>query len=249
MDRVGAHCHSTKWSKGSGLLWDQKYGLPAPKSYRDLKLRHGAYGALLKVLLSRAGNCRIWVLPTPCNPFIVRSECSTHAPYQSYVAALMTDLSKLTMQDNHIYTSGATGTNAAVIRGALRAEKPDLLTVVLPQSRSKQPPESQELLSEVCLCTTLHLEGDDSLEQTAMLFHMVLRGCPPCALYTGQIASHTSIAKGFCIRPCWPRSEASHIVVDFMCRCKMSLICQQMINCLCLRPAGGLYRILPLPAI
>ena len=54
------------------------------------------------------------------------------------------------MQDNHIYTSGATGTNAAVIRGALRAEKPDLLTVVLPQSRSKQPPESQELLEEVC---------------------------------------------------------------------------------------------------
>ncbi len=54
------------------------------------------------------------------------------------------------LQDNHIYTSGATGTNAAVIRGALRAEKPDLLTVVLPQSRSKQPPESQELLEEVC---------------------------------------------------------------------------------------------------
>lgn len=53
------------------------------------------------------------------------------------------------MQDNHIYTSGATGTNAAVIRGALRAEKPDLLTVVLPQSRSKQPPESQELLEQV----------------------------------------------------------------------------------------------------
>ena len=55
-------------------------------------------------------------------------------------------------QDNHIYTSGATGTNAAVIRGALRAEKPDLLTVVLPQSRSKQPPESQELLEEVWSC-------------------------------------------------------------------------------------------------
>lgn len=53
------------------------------------------------------------------------------------------------MQGNHIYTSGATGTNAAVIRGALRAEKPDLLTVVLPQSLSMQPPESQELLAEV----------------------------------------------------------------------------------------------------
>eukprot|EP00850_Spirogloea_muscicola_P019246 SM000187S03863 [mRNA] locus=s187:31622:33053:+ [translate_table: standard] len=50
---------------------------------------------------------------------------------------------------NHIFTSGASGTNAAVIRGALRGEKPDLLTVILPQSLSKQPPESQELLSKV----------------------------------------------------------------------------------------------------
>lgn len=50
---------------------------------------------------------------------------------------------------NHIFTSGATGTNAAVIRGALRAEKPELLTVVLPQSKSKQPQESQELLQQV----------------------------------------------------------------------------------------------------
>ncbi|XP_052173808.1 uncharacterized protein LOC127789078 isoform X5 [Diospyros lotus] len=50
---------------------------------------------------------------------------------------------------NHIYTSGSSGTNAAVIRGALRAEKPELLTVILPQSLSKQPPESQELLAKV----------------------------------------------------------------------------------------------------
>ncbi|CAL5394731.1 unnamed protein product [Camellia sinensis] len=49
---------------------------------------------------------------------------------------------------NHIFTSGASGTNAAVIRGALRAEKPELLTVILPQSLKKQPPESQELLAK-----------------------------------------------------------------------------------------------------
>eukprot|EP00891_Asterochloris_glomerata_P002276 jgi/Astpho2/2276/Aster-03247 len=55
----------------------------------------------------------------------------------------------MVLTNNHIYTSGATGTNAAVIRGALRAEKPDLLTVVLPQSRSKQPADSQELLEQV----------------------------------------------------------------------------------------------------
>lgn len=55
----------------------------------------------------------------------------------------------MVLTSNHIYTSGATGTNAAVIRGALRAERPELLTVVLPQSLSKQPKESRELLSQV----------------------------------------------------------------------------------------------------
>ncbi|XP_065875401.1 uncharacterized protein [Euphorbia lathyris] len=55
----------------------------------------------------------------------------------------------LVITKNHIYTSGASGTNAAVIRGALRAEKPELLTVILPQSLEKQPPESQELLAKV----------------------------------------------------------------------------------------------------
>ncbi|KAL5767165.1 hypothetical protein ACOSQ2_013948 [Xanthoceras sorbifolium] len=55
----------------------------------------------------------------------------------------------LVITKNHIYISGASGTNAAVIRGALRAEKPELLTVILPQSLKKQPPESQELLSKV----------------------------------------------------------------------------------------------------
>lgn len=55
----------------------------------------------------------------------------------------------MVLTKNHVFTSGATGTNAAVIRGALRAEKPDLLTVVLPQTLAKQPPESQELLQQV----------------------------------------------------------------------------------------------------
>lgn len=50
---------------------------------------------------------------------------------------------------NHVFTSGAGGTNAAVIRGALRAERPDLLTVVLPQSLHKQPTETQEQLRKV----------------------------------------------------------------------------------------------------
>ncbi|KAJ1283857.1 hypothetical protein BS78_03G159300 [Paspalum vaginatum] len=60
---------------------------------------------------------------------------------------------------NHIFTSGASGTNAAVIRGALRAERPDLLTVILPQSLKKQPPESQELLSKVIFVVFLFYIG------------------------------------------------------------------------------------------
>lgn len=55
----------------------------------------------------------------------------------------------MVLTGNTIVTSGALGTNAAVIRGALRAEQPELLTVVLPQSLEKQPTESQELLRQV----------------------------------------------------------------------------------------------------
>jgi hypothetical protein len=55
----------------------------------------------------------------------------------------------LVLSDNHIFTSGATGTHAAAIRGALRAENPELLTVILPQTVSKQPREIRELLGEV----------------------------------------------------------------------------------------------------
>lgn len=62
---------------------------------------------------------------------------------------------------NHIYTSGATGTNAAVIKGALRANAPDLLTVILPQSRSQQPGDSQDLLSQVA--NVVEMPENDSL--------------------------------------------------------------------------------------
>ena len=55
----------------------------------------------------------------------------------------------LVLSDNHIFTSGATGTHAAAIRGALRAEMPELLTVILPQTVSKQPREIRELIGQV----------------------------------------------------------------------------------------------------
>ncbi|KAL7515855.1 hypothetical protein ACHAWX_000928 [Stephanocyclus meneghinianus] len=61
----------------------------------------------------------------------------------------------LVLSGNHLYTSGAQGTNAAAIRGALRAFQPNLLTVVLPQSMSKQTPESQELLQDVTNVITM----------------------------------------------------------------------------------------------
>lgn len=53
------------------------------------------------------------------------------------------------LSGNHVWTSGAGGTNAAAVRGALRAEDQELLTVVLPQSLEKQPVESQILLESV----------------------------------------------------------------------------------------------------
>jgi len=55
------------------------------------------------------------------------------------------------------------GTNAAVIRGALRAERPELLTVILPQSRSKQPPDIQDILSKViiiCILFRVHVNTE-----------------------------------------------------------------------------------------
>ncbi|MFN3926409.1 MAG: DNA recombination-mediator protein A [Pseudanabaenaceae cyanobacterium] len=54
----------------------------------------------------------------------------------------------LVLAGNRIITSGAIGTNFAVIRGALRAD-PNLLTVILPQSLAKQPTESREQLANV----------------------------------------------------------------------------------------------------
>ncbi len=54
----------------------------------------------------------------------------------------------LVLSGNRIITSGATGTNFAIIRGALRAD-PNLLTVILPQSLARQPYESREQLENV----------------------------------------------------------------------------------------------------
>lgn len=54
----------------------------------------------------------------------------------------------LVLGQNRLITSGATGTNAAAIDGAMRAD-PNLLTVILPQSLERQPEESKAQLQKV----------------------------------------------------------------------------------------------------
>lgn len=80
----------------------------------------------------------------------------------------------LVLSGNHVYTSGAGGTHAATIRGALRAERPDLFTVVLPQSLSKQPKESQELLKGVTDLITMPQNDHLSLDVASRICNSYL---------------------------------------------------------------------------
>ena len=54
----------------------------------------------------------------------------------------------LVLGGNRLLTSGATGTNSAAIRGAMKAD-PNLLTVIFPQSFERQPRESRAQLDSV----------------------------------------------------------------------------------------------------
>lgn len=112
-------------------------------------------------------------------------------------------------QGNHIFTSGATGTNAAVIRGALRAENQDLLTVVLPQVHippadtthtlrqphyvAADPPHSHRSAAE--LCRPL-FAGCAELEQAA--------GGEPGAAAAGKGPPHPPPPQHRGL-PCWER--------------------------------------------
>ena len=80
----------------------------------------------------------------------------------------------LVLSGNHVYTSGAGGTNAAAIRGALRAECEDLLTVVLPQSMDKQTKESQELVKKVKDVVTMPQNDDMSLDVASRICNSYL---------------------------------------------------------------------------
>jgi len=74
----------------------------------------------------------------------------------------------LVLSGNSIITSGAIGTNLAIIRGAMRAN-PELLTVILPQSLDRQPYESREQLENV-IHLIEHSENDSlSLAEASAL--------------------------------------------------------------------------------
>ncbi|MBE9076154.1 DNA recombination-mediator protein A [Romeria aff. gracilis LEGE 07310] len=83
----------------------------------------------------------------------------------------------LVLGGNRLMTSGATGTNSAAIRGAMKAD-PNLLTVILPQSLKRQPRESREQLEEVT-----HLvenEANDTLslaEASALCNQEIISRC------------------------------------------------------------------------
>ena len=66
--------------------------------------------------------------------------------------------------------------SAATVRGALRAEREDLLTVVLPQSLSKQTKESQELLEKVDDLITMPQNDNLSLDVASRICNSYLLG-------------------------------------------------------------------------
>lgn len=80
----------------------------------------------------------------------------------------------LVLSGNHVYTSGAGGTHAATIRGALRAEQDDLLTVVLPQSMEKQTKESRELLKNVTDVISMPQNDNMSLDVASRICNSYL---------------------------------------------------------------------------
>jgi hypothetical protein len=80
----------------------------------------------------------------------------------------------LVLSGNHVYTSGAGGTHGATIRGALRAERPDLLTVIIPQSMERQTKESQELLKTVDDVISMPQNDEMSLDMASRICNSYL---------------------------------------------------------------------------
>jgi len=83
----------------------------------------------------------------------------------------------LVLSGNYIFTSAGhpKGTNMAVIRGALRAGNPDLLTVILPQSLSYQDDEIQDTLKKVVNLVEQPKFDDLDLKDAANLCNAKIR--------------------------------------------------------------------------
>ncbi|MDY6936776.1 MAG: DNA recombination-mediator protein A [Cyanobacteriota bacterium] len=77
----------------------------------------------------------------------------------------------LVLGGNRLITSGATGTNLAAIRGAMRAD-PNLLTVILPQSLDRQPQESRTALDQVMHLVENHENNSLSLAEASALCNL-----------------------------------------------------------------------------
>ena len=92
---------------------------------------------------------------------------SRHVPMtHQYLIELMSYA--LVLGGNQLMTSGATGTNSAAIRGAMRAD-PNLLTVILPQSLDRQPKESRKQLEKVLHLVTNAANDEMSLAEASAL--------------------------------------------------------------------------------
>ncbi|MEM7725117.1 MAG: DNA recombination-mediator protein A [Cyanobacteria bacterium P01_A01_bin.45] len=74
----------------------------------------------------------------------------------------------LVLAGNRVITSGATGTNSAAIKGAMRAD-PNLLTVILPQGLERQPLESRRQLEQVMHLVENSSNNDLSLAEASYL--------------------------------------------------------------------------------
>ncbi len=114
----------------------------------------------------------------------------------------------LVLGGNRIITSGATGTNSAAIKGAMRAD-PNMLTVILPQSLDRQPAESRTQLEQV-----MHLvenPSNDSLslaEASALCNQEIVSRCQQLICF----AFHDSQTL---LRSCQEAEEQRRVVTLF----------------------------------
>jgi hypothetical protein len=114
----------------------------------------------------------------------------------------------LVLGSNHIITSGATGTNLAVIRGAMRAD-PNLVTVILPQSMKRQPRESRQQLEKVIHLVENPRNDELSLaEASSICNHEIVSRCQQLICFAFH-ESHTLL------KTCQEAEEQRKVVTLF----------------------------------